>query len=107
MSTESRSQEMSVKNITISINGSQQSCEDGLSIEALLENLGLNIERVVVELNHKALTRSEAKAHQLQDKDSLEFIRIVAGGWWFGSDGWFYLFNDFYLMIFFNFCKKN
>jgi thiamine biosynthesis protein ThiS len=39
-----------------------------------------SIERVIVERNGEALTPSEARSTLLEDGDTLEIVRIVAGG---------------------------
>ena len=66
--------------MTITINGSEKSFESPLTIETLLEKLGLAKNPVVVELNKEAIFPREYAAIQLKQSDSLEIITIAAGG---------------------------
>ena len=49
-------------------------------MEALVAELGLPLAATLVEHNGTALLRSEWLKTQLQDRDRLEIIRMVAGG---------------------------
>ncbi len=64
----------------ITVNGAAREVEDGTTLLALLEQLGLVVGSVVVEHNGTALLRSEVLATPLSDGDALELIRAVAGG---------------------------
>ena len=62
------------------VNGQPHSYTGEPSIAALMESLGLPDRGVLVELNGTALRRDEWPAYTLRDGDTLEIIRIVAGG---------------------------
>jgi sulfur carrier protein len=64
----------------LTVNGEPREVVDGTSLPRLLEDLGLQIGSVVVELNGTVLLRSEAVAAGLVDGDVLELVRAVAGG---------------------------
>ncbi|MCU1601817.1 MAG: thiamine biosynthesis protein ThiS [Frankiales bacterium] len=64
----------------LTVNGEARDVGDGTSLVALLEQLGLPVRSVVVELNGVALVPSEVPAVTLQDSDVLELVRAVAGG---------------------------
>ncbi|MCW2598290.1 MAG: thiamine biosynthesis protein ThiS [Frankiales bacterium] len=64
----------------LTVNGAPQQVEDGTSLPALIEQLGLRVGSVVVEHNGTALLRSEVLATTLADGDVLELVRAVAGG---------------------------
>lgn len=66
--------------ILIRVNGEAIQAASGLRIPAVLESIGLNPERVVVERNGEALTRAEAAGIVVEEGDQLEVVRIVAGG---------------------------
>lgn len=68
------------KTINISANGKIYEILPGVLLTDFLNKINLNIDRVVVELNLEALTPNEAKKTKLEDGDSLEIVRIVAGG---------------------------
>jgi sulfur carrier protein len=62
------------------VNGRAQQVDDGTSLVGLIEQLGLRVGSVVVELNGTALLRSELAGVRLADGDRLELVRAVAGG---------------------------
>jgi thiamine biosynthesis protein ThiS len=66
--------------IEIKANGKPFEIEDNTLLVDFIASIDLAIERVVVEYNKEALTQSEAKQQVLKNGDSLEIIRIVAGG---------------------------
>ncbi len=66
--------------ISITANGKAFTIDPGSSLPDFLASLELTPERVVVERNGQALTPADVRKTQLQDGDSLEIIRIVAGG---------------------------
>ena len=68
------------KIITITANSEVFEINEGTTLAAFLESRGQAVGRVVVELNTHALSPSESLGVVLNDNDSLEIVRIVAGG---------------------------
>lgn len=66
--------------ITVTANGSTWECAEGEALPRFLERLGQAPARVVVEHNHQALTPAELLQTRLNAGDTLEIVRIVAGG---------------------------
>jgi sulfur carrier protein len=66
--------------VQVVVNGSARDVEDGTTLVALIESLGLRLGSVVVEHNGTALLRSEVQAAALAEGDRLELVRAVAGG---------------------------
>ncbi|BCR05949.1 thiamine biosynthesis protein ThiS [Desulfuromonas versatilis] len=66
--------------MNITVNGKSRALEAALTVEQLLESLGLETERVAVELNRDILTRSRFAETSLSDGDVLEVIQFVGGG---------------------------
>jgi sulfur carrier protein len=64
----------------VTVNGREREVADGLTLPALLAELGLRVGSVVVERNGTALLRSEVDGVVLADGDRLELVRAVAGG---------------------------
>ena len=64
----------------LTVNGTSRDVGDGTSLATLLEQLGLVVGSVVVELNGTALLRSEVLVTSLSDGDVLELVKAVAGG---------------------------
>lgn len=66
--------------IEITANGEAFTLEANTTLPKFLDSIELAPERVVVERNQVALTPSEAKGTVLTHGDTLEIVRIVAGG---------------------------
>ncbi len=64
----------------ITVNGTDREVADGLTVEALLEQLGVNPATVVVERNRDILPRDQFGSAALAEGDSLELVRLVGGG---------------------------
>ena len=64
----------------IKANGQDFELETGTSLPDFLESIGLKVGLVVVERNKQALSPSEAKHVTLENHDTLEIVKIVAGG---------------------------
>ena len=61
-------------------NGKTFNVREGISLPQFLESINLSIKNVVVERNRIALSPMDAKNTLIEDGDSLEIVRIVAGG---------------------------
>jgi thiamine biosynthesis protein ThiS len=70
----------SAQDITISANGKTYQVQPKLIIPDFLQQLQLSPNRVVVEYNQQALTPAEMKQQTLSNGDSLEIVKVVAGG---------------------------
>ncbi|MGD2062838.1 MAG: sulfur carrier protein ThiS [Nitrospirota bacterium] len=64
----------------IRLNGDPYTCDEGITIQALLATLNLNPERVVVEHNRTLLERGQSLARSLQPGDQVEIVTLVGGG---------------------------
>ncbi|UCH78344.1 MAG: sulfur carrier protein ThiS [Candidatus Coatesbacteria bacterium] len=62
------------------INGERRGVAAGLTVSALLQELGLEAGRVVVELNRDIVPREQYEATPLHDGDALELVELVGGG---------------------------
>ena len=68
------------KNIQIVANGKTFNVSEGVSLPEFLESINLSIKTVVVERNQMPLSPMDAKNILIEDGDSLEIVRVVAGG---------------------------
>lgn len=66
--------------ISITINGERREVPAGLNIRNLLLQLGLDPERVAVELNRRLVRRAEWEATTVEEGASLEIVTFVGGG---------------------------
>lgn len=64
----------------ITLNGEKRTLDGPLSIQALLELLGLGGKPVVVEQNQSALLPRELQTASVADGDVIEVVQITAGG---------------------------
>jgi sulfur carrier protein len=62
------------------INGEKKEINEGLSVERLLEELGVRPGRVVVELNRGVVARDALGATVLKEGDTVEIVHFVGGG---------------------------
>jgi thiamine biosynthesis protein ThiS len=64
----------------LQINGDTREFEDELTLAALLERLGMNAQRVAMELNREIVPRDRWATTALHDGDRLEVVHFVGGG---------------------------
>lgn len=66
--------------ISITLNGEPRTIDDGLTIAALAEQIGLNPAKIAVERNLEIVPRSTLAEVLLADGDTLEIVHFVGGG---------------------------
>jgi thiamine biosynthesis protein ThiS len=62
------------------INGEERSFDDGLTLAALIDKLGMKQDRVAVELNRDIVQRDRWTSTSLNSGDHLEIVHFVGGG---------------------------
>jgi len=65
--------------VTLTINGEPREVADGLTVAALVTQLGVG-GRVAVELNGEVLRQAQHPEVTLRDGDALEVVTFVGGG---------------------------
>ena len=72
---------MSVEtSLQIRVNGEPKSVPAGLSVAAMLRELGLDPARVAVERNREIVPRSTLGEAPVEDGDAFEIVHFVGGG---------------------------
>jgi sulfur carrier protein len=69
--------------LTVLLNGQNEcleSLEEGVSLEAVINGLGLKADRVAVEHNGEIVPRSRWAGCQVRDGERLEVVHFVGGG---------------------------
>jgi sulfur carrier protein len=66
--------------ITIRLNGDPRQVEDGLTVAALLQQLDIRPQRVVVEHNMRILRIEDFDSAPIAEGDELEVLQFVGGG---------------------------
>lgn len=62
------------------INGEVMDLKNGISINGMLESLGIDPEKVVVEVDLEIINRNEFSIKKLSSDSKIEIIRFVGGG---------------------------
>jgi thiamine biosynthesis protein ThiS len=62
------------------INGEDRSFENPLTLQGLVEQLGMKADRVAVELNRDIVPRDQWARTELVEGDRLEIVHFVGGG---------------------------
>ena len=66
--------------MTILVNGNQTEISEGSGIKDLVESLGLDTERVAVELNKRIVRRANWGSTTISEGDKVEIVHFVGGG---------------------------
>ncbi len=69
--------------MTLTVNGQTREIaglEDGKSVAALVAALGMQADRVALELNGEIVSRASWAEVAVHDKDRLEIVHFVGGG---------------------------
>ena len=66
--------------MTLHLNGEKHEFPDGLTVAALVTQLGMKPDRVAVELNLEIIPRARWDTLTLKDGDKLEVVHFVGGG---------------------------
>ena len=64
----------------IIVNGERTSCEEGITLEKLVEKLGYQKGRIAVEVNGEIVPKAEYEGCVLGESDKLEVVTFVGGG---------------------------
>ncbi|HUK87091.1 MAG TPA: sulfur carrier protein ThiS [Terriglobales bacterium] len=62
------------------LNGEERQVAEGLTLAALVEQLGFKADRVAAELNREIVPRERWAQTLLRDGDRLEIVHFVGGG---------------------------
>ena len=64
----------------LTVNGTETEITDGLTVTGMLGSLGIDPDRVAVEVNLKVIKRCDLGEHQLNEGDAVEIVNFVGGG---------------------------
>ncbi len=68
------------ESVEIVVNGERRPAPAGLSLNALLEWLGIDCSRVAVELDRRIVRKPEWESTIVSDGSQLEIVQFVGGG---------------------------
>ena len=66
--------------IEVTVNGKTETLLAGLSLEDLLQDLGMTKGRIAVELNGHIVPRSQFSSQLISNLDSIEIVQAIGGG---------------------------
>jgi thiazole synthase len=66
--------------LSVRINGEERLVASGISIAALIAELGLDAKRVAIERNLEIVPRSTFAEVEVEDGDQYEIVHFVGGG---------------------------
>jgi thiamine biosynthesis protein ThiS len=66
--------------LTIIVNGNQTDIAEGSVISDLVKSLGLNAERLAIELNKRIIRRADWGSTTISEGDKVEIVHFVGGG---------------------------
>ena len=66
--------------VAITVNGKTRTLEAELSLQELLQDLGMTKGRIAVELNGKIVPRSQFSSQRISNLDSIEIVQAIGGG---------------------------
>lgn len=64
----------------IVLNGKDTQIDENITIEQLLDSMGLSDKRLAVEINQQIIPRSEFSSHCLKEQDKVEIVQAIGGG---------------------------
>ncbi len=62
------------------INGKSEQLPDDINAAGLIEHLGLQNERLAIEVNREIVPRSTFDNHRFKAGDRIEIVRAIGGG---------------------------
>jgi thiamine biosynthesis protein ThiS len=62
------------------INGERREIPEGLNVTAMIEHLGMPLNRVALERNRDILPRAHWNETRVQPNDNFEIVHFVGGG---------------------------
>ena len=65
----------------ILINGKKTTFKKDITVLDLLKKYNINTKKVAIELNGKILVKNNLKNKIIKDKDKIEIVQFIGGGW--------------------------
>ena len=66
--------------VAITVNGRTRTLKAELSLQDLLQDLGMTKGRIAVELNGNIVPRSQFSSQRISNLDSIEIVQAIGGG---------------------------
>ena len=69
-----------IKKIKIKLNGKVKLIVENSKIQTLIDDLGISIKKVAIELNHEILDKKKLYKIKLKKNDKIEIVHFIGGG---------------------------
>ena len=69
-----------IKKIKIKLNGKNKSIDDDFSLNKLIYDLNIPIQKVAIELNKEIIDKKKIKKIKLKHNDVIEIVHFIGGG---------------------------
>ena len=71
-----------IKKIKINLNGKQLSLYSGSTVYNVIKRIKAQPKKIAIELNKQIINKKNIDKIVLKNKDSLEIVHFIGGGWW-------------------------
>ena len=69
-----------IKKIKIRLNGKNKSIAQGYTLNELINNLNIPIQKVAIELNKEIINKKNINKIKLKNDDIIEIVHFIGGG---------------------------
>ena len=69
-----------IKKINIKLNGKKTIVDDQISLNKILKNFNIPINRVAIELNKEIVNKKKLSSIKIRNNDSIEIVHFIGGG---------------------------
>ena len=69
-----------IKKIKIKLNGKVKIIVENSKIQTLIDDLGISVKKVAIELNHEILDKKKLYKIKLKKNDKIEIVQFIGGG---------------------------
>ena len=69
-----------IKKIKIKLNGKAKIIVKNSKIQTLIDDLGISVKKVAIELNHEILDKKKLYKIKLKKNDKIEIVHFIGGG---------------------------
>ena len=69
-----------IKKINIKLNGKKTNVDDQISLNKILKNFNISINKVAIELNKEIVNKKKLSSIKIRNNDSIEIVHFIGGG---------------------------
>lgn len=69
-----------IDNMFITLNGKKEELKNEMTIALFLKSKGMDLDKVIVEVNCKIVKKNNWSSTKLNENDSIEIVSFVGGG---------------------------